>query len=113
MRCYDEPIEVKSGLVADQEGPAQFLWRNRLWVVRAIEDRWLETSPWWEGSAARAVRGETTDEPFDEHGFGSDLVGEREIWRVVAAPGRSGARGICELARSSSTGSWRLRTLLD
>lgn len=108
MRRYDEPIEVKPGLVAGEEGPAHFLWRNRLWSVRTVEARWLETGDWWDGPAARAVRGDVVDEfrsddPADEH----------EIWRVIAAPGRSGHHGVCELAYASRTGRWRLRTLLD
>lgn len=108
MRRYNEPIEVKPGLVAGQEAPAQFLWRNRLWLVRAIEDRWLETGDWWDGRAARAVRGEDLDP-----GPRGDLLAEQEVWRVVAAPGRSADHGVCELAHASSTGEWRLRTLLD
>lgn len=170
MRRYDEPIEVKAGLVAGQEGPAQFLWRNRLWSVREIESRWLETGDWWDGPAARAVRGELDDptdsEPYDSHRPGPDRAGpdrpradhagragagptsagsdraapyrpgpdragrtrprrsgrdrptddpggEHEVWRVVAAPGRSAEQGVCELAYASSTGRWRLRTVLD
>lgn len=108
MRRYNEPIEVKPGLVAGQEAPAQFLWRNRLWLVRAIEDRWLETGDWWDGRAARAVRGDDVDP-----GQRGDLLAEQEVWRVVAAPGRSAEHGVCELAHGSTTGEWRLRTLLD
>ncbi len=106
-RRYDEPIEVKPGLVAGEEGPAQFLWRNRLWSVRAIESRWLETGEWWDGPAARAVRGDVVTDERD------DRTDEHEIWRVVAAPGRSGQHGVCELAYASGTGRWRLRTVLD
>ena len=109
MRRYDEPIDVKPGLVAGQEAPAQFLWRNRLWLVRAVEDRWLETSSWWDGPAARAVRGEEVDPARGR----DDVSGEREIWRVQAAAGRSGDLGVCELAHVAQTGEWRLRTLLD
>ncbi len=109
MRRYDEPIDVLPGLVAGQEAPAQFLWRNRLWLVQAIEDRWLETSNWWDGPAARAVRGEDVDTDRGR----DDVTGEREIWRVQAAAGRSGDWGVCELAHVAQTGEWRLRTLLD
>lgn len=33
----DEPIEVRRGLVAGMEAPAQFLWRDRLWLVRDVQ----------------------------------------------------------------------------
>lgn len=119
MRRYDEPIEVKAGLVAGEEGPAHFLWRNRIWSVRAIESRWLETGAWWDGPAARAVRGEAADDRHDgrpEHQHADqrdDPSAEHEIWRVLAAPGRSAEHGVCELTYAASTGSWRLRTLMD
>ena len=40
-----------------------------------------------------------------------DLLAEQEVWRVVAAPGRSADHGVCELANAS--GEWRLRTVID
>ena len=136
MRRYDEPIEVKPGLVAGEEGPAHFLWRNRIWSVREIEGRWLETGEWWDGPAARAVRGDVLsdpgpdhrggrraqparadrvprDDPEADHDAGDDPSDEHEVWRVVAAPGRSAEHGVCELAHASGTGRWRLRTLFD
>lgn len=111
MRTYDEPIEVRRGLVAGAEGPAQFLWRNRLWVVRDVQTRWLETAPWWEGTQARALRGD--DQPDQSHQSGGDLLGEEEVWRVLAADGRQGRHGVYELAHVSSTGQWRLRSVQD
>ena len=130
MRRYDEPIEVKPGLVAGEEGPAHFLWRNRIWSVREIEGRWLETGDWWDGPAARAVRGDVPSDPGPDHqgvhrgrsdrpdrradgDTGDDPSDEHEVWRVVAAPGRSAEHGVCELAHASGTGRWRLRTLFD
>lgn len=113
MRRYDEAIEVKPGLVAGQEAPAQFLWRNRLWMVRAVEDRWVETCAWWHGPAARAVRGDDVDTADLTGDLTGDVTGEREIWRVQAAAGRSGDYGVCELAHASSTGEWRLVHLMD
>lgn len=121
MRCYDEPIDVRGN-----DGPAEFLWRNRLWVVRAIQQRWIETGSWWDGPQARAVRGggadrhEAIDPDAGDHDdtSGSDLLGEEEIWRVVAASGRQGIEGVYELAQVISgapaeRGTWRLRTVVD
>ena len=38
MRRYDDPVDVRKGLVQGStgsvEGPEQFLWRGRLWKVR-------------------------------------------------------------------------------
>ena len=40
MRRYDDPVEVRSGWLEGPahrgEGPEQFLWRGRLWKVRAM-----------------------------------------------------------------------------
>ena len=36
------------------------------------------------------------------------LVAEREVWRVDAARGRLGTRGVFELVRAGETGQWRL-----
>ena len=48
MRRYDEVIDVRRGLVSGEEAPTQFLWRDRLWVVRDIIAHWVETGAWWE-----------------------------------------------------------------
>ena len=61
MRRYDDPVETRMGLVSGMEGPEQFLWRGRLWKVRAVIAHWVETGPWWQSGGARAVIG--SDEP--------------------------------------------------
>ena len=130
MRRYDDPVETRMGLVSGVEGPEQFLWRGRLWKVRAVIAHWVETGPWWQSGGARAVIGS------DEPGSGStrsggadlcspDLLGERELWRVEA--GRGAGRpvgvevddpavdggGVFDLAFDWSEGSWRLAGSLD
>ncbi|PVG82785.1 nucleotidyltransferase [Nocardioides gansuensis] len=88
MRLYDDPVEVRRG---ETEGPEQFLWRGRLWKVRAVVAHWVETAPWWQGT-----------EPS-----GSDLLVERELWRVEA--GRGGDRsGVFDLSFSWTDGCWQL-----
>src|SRR6478752_6578999 len=57
MRRYDDPVETRMGQVAGTEGPEQFLWRGRLWKVRAVIAHWVETGPWWQSGGARAVIG--------------------------------------------------------
>ena len=106
-RRYDEPIEVKAGLVAGRRRtgplplaqPALVRPRDREPLAR---DRRVVGWP----RCPRRPREMIVDAR-------DDRSGEHEIWRVVAAPGRSGQHGVCELAYASSTGHWRLRTLLD
>jgi hypothetical protein len=128
MRRYDDPVETRMGLVSGMEGPEQFLWRGRLWKVRAVIAHWVETGPWWQSGGARAVIG--SDEPAADRRSsgpgspGADLLGERELWRVeagrgpgrpVAAPeGTTGADGaldgggVFDLAFDWSDGRWAL-----
>jgi len=121
MRRYDDPVETRMGLVSGVEGPEQFLWRGRLWKVRAVIAHWVETGPWWQSGGARAVIGS------DEPGSGStrsggadlcspDLLGERELWRVEAGRGPGAGAGddgldgggVFELAFDWSDGRWAL-----
>jgi hypothetical protein len=126
MRRYDDPVETRMGLVSGVEGPEQFLWRGRLWKVRAVIAHWVETGPWWQSGGARAVIG--SDEPAaaedSDRGVGglrgADLLRERELWRVEA--GRGAGRpvgvevddpavdggGVFDLAFDWSDGRWAL-----
>jgi hypothetical protein len=98
MRRYDDPVETRMGLVSGVEGPEQFLWRGRLWKVRAVVAHWVETGPWWQTGGARAVIG--SDEPVQDPAPGSthtgaaDLLGERELWRVEAGRGPGRPAGV-------------------
>lgn len=94
MRRYDEPIEVRSGEVGGDIGPALFLWRRRLWKVLGVEARWKETADWWS-------------RPSD------DLLAESEVWRVVAAPGAWASPGVYELAHPVAGDAWLLRAVVD
>lgn len=97
MRRYDDPVETRMGQVSGIEGPEQFLWRGRLWKVRAVLAHWVETGSWWQSGGARAVIG--SDEPGSDPAEGStrtvgaDLLGERELWRVEAGRGSGGRPG--------------------
>lgn len=94
MRRYDEPIEVRSGEVAGEVGPVEFLWKRRLWRVLEVESTWRETADWWS-------------RPTD------DLLAESTVWRVLAASGRTAVPGVYELAHPVSGGEWYLRAVAD
>ena len=101
MRQYDDPVEVRRG---EAEDPDQFLWRGRLWKVRAVVAHWVETGPWWPGTTAPERDGSTTD-----------LVTERELWRVeagrclqVAEPGTPATHGVFDLSFDGTDGRWQL-----
>jgi len=116
MRRYDDPVEVRrgtwdgSGSGPDREGggPEQFLWRGRLWKVRAVLAHWVETGPWWQSTDVRAVVG--SDEATAAPGgvAAADLLVERELWRVEAGRGLPGATGVFDLSFSWTDGSWQL-----
>ncbi len=102
MRKYDDLVEVRRGMVAGSrgqvEGPTQFLWRGRLWKVFDVTAQWVETTPWWQAEEV------------------GDLLAEREVWRVEAAPGRAareGSGGVFDLAFDWTQGTWTLAHCLD
>ena len=69
MRRYDDPVEVRRGMVAGpggtQEGPEQFLWRGRLWKVCDVMAHWVETGAWWRSRGAGEVLGTETEDAGD------------------------------------------------
>lgn len=124
MRRYDDPVEVRRGRVdgaVHDDAPAQFLWRGRLWKVRVVLARWVETGSWWSSREVGAALG--TEAHVGAHagsrdGSGpaprsaSDLLGEREVWRVEAGRGAAGSRvddlGVFELTFDHDGGRWAL-----
>lgn len=121
MRRYDDPVDVRKGMVDGAEGPEQFLWRGRLWKVSAVLAHWVETGAWWDSAGARAVLGtESAGAPAEGGAALSvlpDLTAEREVWRVEASRGRlsaeDGGAGVFDLLFDWSEGSWRLARCLD
>ena len=123
MRRYDDPVEVRRGPVegvlatlapgTDERAPAQFLWRGRLWKVRAVLAHWVETGPWWSSPGVRAVIG-SHDEDTVPRPLG-DLITERELWRVEAGRGRDvdDTGGVFDLAFDWADGRWQLVGCVD
>jgi Family of unknown function (DUF6504) len=90
--------------------------------VHDVMAHWIETGPWWEQREAQAVLGTDTGGASRADGqVCTDLLGEREVWRVGAASGRagfragvaSGQRGIFDLVFDWGAGSWRLQHSVD
>jgi hypothetical protein len=122
VRRYDDPVEVRKG--ADED-PEQFLWRGRLWQVREVVAHWVETGAWWARRSASQGAGQPEGGPDggpDGGGVDTDLLREREVWRVAAARGRVAALqspehdpgfGVFDLVFSWSEGSWQLVRAMD
>lgn len=79
----DEPVHVQYG----QLGPAQFLWRNHLWVVRDV--------------LSRHVRARRTSAAGESP---TTMV----VWEVAAANGAADGGGRFKLVKPADGGSWRL-----
>lgn len=107
MRQYDDPVEVRRG---EADDPDQFLWRGRLWKVRAVVAHRMEAGPWRQGGS-EAGRPES----------GADLVAGRELWRVEAGRGMPGGRqpsdpqavAVFDLSFDWTDGRWQLVGCLD
>lgn len=96
MRLLHDHVEVRRG---ETEGPDQFLWRGRLWKVRAVVAHWVETAPWWQPEQADETEGSGAS-------GSSDLLLERELWRVEA--GRMETTGVFDLSFDWTDGRWQL-----
>jgi hypothetical protein len=130
MRLYDDPVEVRRG---ETEGPDQFLWRGRLWKVRAVVAHWVETGPWWQAAGRAAGASGASGASGADAAAPVDLVAERELWRVEAgrgavarlrsadgptAEGPEGAEGeetygVFDLSFDWADGRWQLVGCLD
>ncbi|MEO7746017.1 MAG: DUF6504 family protein [Actinomycetota bacterium] len=129
VRRYDDPVDVRA--VADEPGettPDAFVWRGRLYVVRAVLARWHERRAWWRDPAATALLGLRADEPAgatdvpaaldvpaaDVLAADTTVAGECQVWRVEAAAGRSSPVGVYDLVHTRGPGdTWHLARVAD
>ncbi len=93
VRTYVEPVDVRSGVVGGITGPAQFLWRHRLFLVRDVLGSWVEPTSWWR--------------------TGNTGTPERTIWRVEAGRGSHTSRLIVDLAFDPTDEQWLLLRTYD
>jgi hypothetical protein len=138
VRRYDEPIDVQArpGGPDEPERPTAFVWRGRLYVVRGVLAHWYERRAWWRDTASltllglRADAGGTAGAPgvagaataqgtVAARAATSALpdAGERQVWRVEAAAGRSSPLGVYELVHDPLSavpaGGWHLASIDD
>ena len=124
MRRYDDPVEVRRGMVpgvgGPVEGPEQFLWHGRLWKAYEVVSHWVETGPWWSspqtaGVLGGEVGGRDAAGPGSGGGLATvhDLLAEREVWRVEAGRGMASGHGVFDLVLDWAQGSWLLTRCLD
>jgi hypothetical protein len=145
VRRYDEPVDVQArpGAPDEPDEPTAFVWRGRLYVVRGVLAHWYERRAWWRDTASLTLLGLRADGAAQEAGAATAQgtvaapaatsvlagAGEREVWRVEAAAGRSSPVGVYELVRdplppvpprsgastasSGSSGGWRLTRVDD
>jgi Family of unknown function (DUF6504) len=119
VRRYAEPVQVRpegTDGTASAESPASFLWRGRLYVVRAVLGHWRERRAWWTEAAARAVHGDdaagTAGAAPSGAGQPASLSAEREVWRVEAGCGRAFGVGVYDLCLDSGR-AWSLVRVSD
>jgi hypothetical protein len=119
---YGEPVNVQA---RDDGRPVRFVWRGRLYTVRAILEHWVVNREWWqEPGPGPAEPGPGPAEPGPgpaEPGPGPTEPGPREssepepgqpeleFWRVEASPGQGMTAGVYELRRDAGTDAWTLR----
>ena len=96
VRSYAEPVQVQRRDAA----PEQFLWRGRLYVVRAVLASWVEAGSWWRTQAGASTATALTDP-------------EREYWRVEAGAGRATGVVVLDLCFDWATGGWTVARSLD
>jgi hypothetical protein len=138
VRRYDEAIEVRTASAAEAgpqgaavglSAPVAFVWRDRLYVVRAVLAHWYERRVWWREAAASALLGLRSEGSGEVTAQGAVALAaapgelraclepaERQVWRVEAAAGRSSPVGVYDLVHDPSaepvTG-WRLTGVDD
>ena len=115
-RRYADPVQVRP-VDGGGDGPGQFLWRGRLYVVREVLAQWVEVGAWWR-SAARTLEGRGGVLPGQSRAGGDDPLGlpapaERHVWRVEASTGRSTGTGVYDLACDAQGSDWHLARALD
>lgn len=117
-RHHADPVEV----LRHDEAPEQFLWHDRLHLVRAVLAHWVESAAWWRTAQATALH---TGETPGSTGGGSVYPSaaalalaplpetDRELWRVEASTGRAAPVGVFDLTYLPGNNRWFLTRVHD
>jgi hypothetical protein len=112
-RLYGDAVDDAAEVRRRADEPEQFLWRDRLYLVRAVLDHWMESGGWWRTGVTRAA---LSGEP-DACATGALDDGEREFWRVEAGfvemAGRLDETGVFDLCFDWSHGRWTVVRVQD
>lgn len=84
-RCA-ETIEVRRG----DSAPEQFLWRGRLYLVRAVLTSWVESGGWWQRPAAQVLFG--GEEPVADRSAADPLPADDLVLGTIPAAPKWGQR---------------------
>jgi hypothetical protein len=114
-KVYGEPVNVQA---RDDGRPVRFVWRGRLYTVRAILEHWVINREWWQDPKDPKESNDPKDpknsddpkDPKSPEPPGAEAgQPELEFWRIEAAPGPGMTAGAYELRREAATGAWTLR----
>ena len=105
-RVYGEPVNVQA---RDDGRPARFVWRGRLYTVRAILEHWVVNREWWQDPGVPEPEPGQHQRPASPGHQPEPGQPELEFWRVEASPGQGLAAGAYELRRDAAAGTWMLR----
>ncbi len=125
-RAYEDSVYVRVAAARGGEGgsavePEAFVWRERLYVVREVLGSWCSPVPWWQGRAARALRGESPGGGGRLGVVGSSALAsspggpavDERVWRVSASVGYAADPGTYDLVREPGGQRWRLAKVVD
>jgi hypothetical protein len=97
-RLYGDAVDDAAEVRRRADEPEQFLWRDRLYLVRAVLGHWMESGGWWRVEVLDA-------EVLDDK--------EREFWRVEAGAGQLDDAGVFDLCFDWSHGRWTVVRVQD
>ncbi len=113
-RVYGNSADGAAEVRRRDDEPEQFLWRDRLYLVRGVQGHWMESGGWWRTGVTRAAL--AAESGGRESGSGAAGLlddREREFWRVEASAGRLDNLGVFDLCFDWSGGTWTVVRVQD
>jgi hypothetical protein len=112
-RLYGDAVDDAAEVRRWADEPEQFLWRDRLYLVRAVLGHWMESGKWWRADVLDA--GALNAEVLNDEVLNDEVLNdkEREFWRVEAGAGQLGDTGVFDLCFDWSHGRWTVVRVQD